>query len=306
MQCWDNCPEQWYLGYNLMLHKRGKFSWALTYGSWMHSALEEFYRTKGKRWHINPVIPHREFVSHEHLSEEAYWIGLAEVQMSCYASYFKNDFQLMQPHAVESVIDLEFEGIRLKGMVDIYAKDLTRKTPAYFVWDHKTTGRIDRTTVLGWDFRFQFMFYCWLASRVAEWKKLPCHGFFINAIKKPQIKQGVNQTIEAFLHRVQNDMMDRPEQYYYREKLLLTKDRLQHFEDNILKPKLNRVRLLRDPKVSNEIKVALLRNKNTDHCISKYGSVCEFLPACQHGLDIEQHQYRKREHKHQELIAESE
>lgn len=306
MQCWDNCAEQWYLGYNLMLYKRGKFSWALTYGGWIHAALEEFYRTGGKRWHIDPIIKDRQFISHEYLAEEDYWIGLANVQMSCYASFYKHDFQIMKPIAVEEIVDYDFEGIRLKAMIDLNAQDLLSKAPAFYIWDHKTAGKLDRKAVIGWDFRFQFMFYCWLGTKVEKWKKYPNKGFVINAIKKPEIKQGVNQSVASFLQRVQSDMMERPEQYYYREKLILTKDRIQNFETNILRPKLNRIKLLRDPKVSDDIKIMLLRNKNSDHCVSKYGSVCEFLPACQHGFSVEQHQYRKREHKHQELITEGE
>lgn len=306
MQQWDNCPEKWYLGYNLMLHRRGKFAWPLVYGGWMHSALEEFYTTKGKRWSLDTTIKDKAFIAHEQLAQEDYWKGVAEVQMSCYASHFKNDSKIMRPVAIEEIIDFEFEGIRLKGMVDIFAQDLTTKEPSYYVWDHKTTGRIDKTTVLGWDFRFQFMFYCWLATKIDKWKGLPCKGFMVNAIKKPAIKQGVNQSLDSFLQRLQSDMMERPEQYYYREKLLLKKGNLEHFENQILRPKLNRIKMLFDPNISDDIKASLLRNKNTDHCISKYGSVCEFLPACQHGLAIEGHQYRKREVKHQELVSETE
>lgn len=290
-----------------MLYKRGKFAWPLTFGNWMHGALEEFYTTKGKRWSIDAQIKDRQFVSQEMLALEDYWKGVAEVQMSCYASHFKHDLKIMEPVAIEEIVDFEFEGIRLKGMVDVYAKDLTtKKSSDYYVWDHKTTGRIDKTTVLGWDFRFQFMFYCWLAARIPKWKSYPVKGFIVNAIKKPAIKQGVNQTLDSFLQRLQSDMMERPEMYYYREKLHLKPGDLQHFETQILRPKLNRIKLLFDPNVRDEIKTIILRNKNTDHCVSKFGSVCEFLPACQHGFDIEGHQFRKREHKHNELITETE
>lgn len=305
MQTWDNCAEKWYLGYNLMLHKQGKFSWPLAYGGWIHGALEEFYTTRGKRWSLDCKIKDRNFVSHESLADEDYWKGVAEVQMACYASHFKHDCKIMKPIAVEEIIDFTFEGIRLKGMVDIFAQDLTSKKPAYYVWDHKTTGRIDKTTVFGWDFRFQFMFYCWLATKIDKWKDLPCKGFIINAIKKPQLRQGTNETLNGFLQRLQIDMQQRPENYYYREKLLLKTGNLDHFENQILRPKLNRIKLLHDPKVSHEIKTIILRNKNTDHCVSKFGSVCEFLPACQYGLEIEGHQFRKRENKHQELMSET-
>lgn len=304
MQTWDDCPEKWYLGYNLMLHKIGKFSWPLVYGHWIHGAWQEFYTTKGKRWSLDTTIRDRQFIAQENLIKEDYWRGVAEVQMSCYASHFKNDHKIIKAVGIEEIVDIWFEGFRLKGMIDLYSQDLTCKNPSYFVWDHKTTYMLNRAVVLGWDFRFQFLFYCWIATKVKKWKDMPCKGFMVNAMKKPQLKQGVHESLDAFLQRLQNDMMERPEAYYYREKLLLSKDTLKRFEDNILRPKLNRLKLMLDPKVDPLIKITVLRNKNTNHCVSKFGSQCEFLKACQNGLETEGFQYRKRDVKHQELETE--
>lgn len=300
MQTWDNCSELWYLRYNLMLASRGRFSWALTYGSWMHAALEEFYLTKGKRWHIDPVVKNKEFLSAKVLADFDYWAQLAEVQMSCYASRYKADFTFWKIKKVEHIVDIEWEGIRLKGMIDLLVKSLVHG--GYYVVDHKTTGRLDKQTVLGWDFRLQFMFYCWLARKL--WgEDFPIKGYYINAIKKPQLRKGINESIPTFLQRVQTDMMASDEKYYYRDRLILTKGSMKHFEDTILRPKLFRVRLLMDPKVKPEIKQAIIRNKNTDHCLH-YGQPCEFINACKNGLKLEQHSFRKREVKHQELEEE--
>jgi hypothetical protein len=41
-------------------------------------------------------------------------------------------------------------------------------------------------------------------------------------------------------------------------------------------------------------------NRNTDHCIA-YNSVCEFLPICRNGYDLEAFQYETRTVKHREL-----
>lgn len=236
---------------------------------------------------------------------EDYWVGVARVQMEIYVSQFKHDFKISKSLAVEEIVDFTFEGIRLTGMIDRYAQDLTtKKKNDYYVWDHKTTARLDRTTTIGWDFRFQFMFYCWIASKLPKWKKFPCKGFMVNAIRKPQIKMNKGDTLDSFLQRLQSDMMERPEFYFYREVLHLKQGDLHHFESTILRPKLNRIKLLLDPKTSETTRQAFLRNKNTDHCISKFGQVCEFLPLCQHGQD-EAFQYRRREVKHLELISDT-
>lgn len=306
MQCWDNCPEKWYLGYNHMLHRVGKFSWALTFGSWMHGALQEFYTSKGKRWSLDTKIREKHFIHQDLLVQEDLWRGTAQVMMDVYTSLYKHDFKVLKPVAVEEVVDIVFEGIRLKGMIDLFAKDLTVKKDEYYVWDHKTTFKLDASIILGWDFRFQFMFYCWIAGKVEKWKKFHCNGFVINAIRKPVIKPNKNETLDGYLQRLQSDMLGRPEFYFHRDKLILKQGDMEHFENNILRPKLQRIRLLLDPKVDPKIKEFLIRNKNTDHCVSKFGQACEFLPACQHGLDVEGMQYRRREVKHQELMAEVE
>lgn len=300
MQCWDNCAEKWYLGYNLMLQLRGKFSWALTYGGWMHSALEEFYATKGKRWSWNPDLKDQgKWLRQQQLADAEYWQALGKIQMEIYASYYKQDFKLYKILATEEKLDLEFEGVRLKGMLDVWSWSEAHK--GFYVWDHKTTGRLDKQVVTGWDFRLQFMFYCWCASKL--WPKQPVHGFIINAIKKPQLRRGVNEPLSEFLQRVQSHMMQEPLKYFYRERLRLKREDLVHFESHILRPKLQRVRMLLNPKVSDEVKFALLRNKNTDHCLH-YGQPCEFMPICRNGIKIEGAAYRVRKHKHEELIEE--
>lgn len=300
LQCWDDCPEKWYLGYNLLLQKKGKFSWALVYGTWMHQALEEFYASKGKRFHVDPVLKDRRFLNQQTLADFEYWSRLAEIQMQMYASFYKNDFKAMfDIEHTETTADVEFEGVRLKGKLDIFAWSKLHK--GFYVVDHKTTSRLDKQTAMGWDFRLQFMIYCWFAWKL--WPKTPVHGYFVNAIKKPQLKRGEKETVDAFLQRVQIDMQERPETYFYRERLRLKKPDLKHFENTILRPKIERIKLLLSPKVKDEVKIAILRNKNTDTCI-KYGQPCEFLPVCKNGWEIEHRAYHRRDVKHQELVEE--
>lgn len=299
MQTQDNCGEKWYLGYNLMLARKQKFSWALTYGSWIHAALEEFYASKGKRWKVDATIPKATLrtLSLENQAKYEYWQKLAKLQMDIYASHYKGDFKFFRVESIEEKVDYTFDGVRLKGMIDLFVYSNGHK--GYYVVDHKTTSRLDKTTVDGWDFRLQFMFYCWLASKL--WPKKPVRGFFINAIKKPALRQGEAESTVQFLQRVQTDMLANPEKYLYRDRLILKKDDLAHFEETILQPKLERVKLLMNPKIPDSVKFVMLRNKNTDHC-THYGQPCEFLPICKNGMEVEQHAYKVRENKHEELI----
>jgi len=301
MQLMDDCGEAWYLRYNLGLAKHGSFSWALTYGSAIHSFLEEFYTTGGKRWSFNLDIDRKKIATLplSVMEDLEYWQKLGQIQSEIYASYYKQDHLNFTPveDGVERIADMEFEGIRLKGMLDLFFKHVAYK--GYYMLDHKTAGRIDAQTVLGWDFRFQFMFYCWLAWKI--WPQYPVKGYFINAIKKPALRQGKAETLPALMARIRADMLGEPEKYFYRDRLLLTKDALQRFEDQVLRPKLHRIRLLIDPKISDDTKISIIRNKNTNHCLA-YGQSCQFLGACQHGLDIEINGFMKRAAKHEELV----
>lgn len=299
MQCWDNCAEKWYLGYNLKLTKKGKFSWALTYGSWIHASLEEFYRTKGKRWSWSPDMPaqDRQFLTQDQLAEQEYYQKLGKIQMEIYASHYKGDASFMEIEATEEVVDMTFEGVRLKGMLDVFFYSKAHK--GFYVMDHKTTGRLDRQVIMGWDFRLQFMFYCWLAKQV--WgKTMPVKGYFINAMKKPQLRQKMGESLQQFLTRIEVDMKQKDDEYFYRDRLILKQGDMDHFENEILRPKLQRVKALFDPAIPNSVKGFLLRNKNTDHCLT-YGQPCEFLNVCKHGLEPERANFFIREHKHEEL-----
>lgn len=305
MQCWDNCPEKWYLGYNLRLTKKGKFAWALTYGSWIHASLEEFYRTKGKRWAWNPDLKHEQisFMTQASLAKKEYYEKLGQIQMEVYANRYKHDPTFFDVHATEEIMDIEFEGVRLKGMIDVlvYSKALK----GFFVIDHKTTSRLDAKVIEGWDFRLQFMFYCWLARRNPTWKDKPVKGYIINAMKKPALKQGINEGLPTFLERCRIDMIERDDKYFYREPLILKKGDMDHFENEILRPKIQRVKMLFDPSVSPSVKGFLVRNKNTDHCLT-YGQPCEFLQVCKHGMALEKNNFFVRTNKHEELAEEIE
>lgn len=302
LQTADDCAEKWYLQYNLRLGKKAEgFTWYFVYGDWIHEGLENFYKSKGKDWSFRPEVRDKEKASLEQLQEEEYWKRLAALQLSIYASHYKNDFKFWQPKGEEVQIDLKWEKWRLKGMIDLLMKTRMLK-PKMFVWDHKTTGRLDNTIVTGWNFRLQFMFYVWLARKL--WPKKKIRGFYVNAIKKPLLRQKQNESLDQLMDRIRIDMLENPEKYFYRNKMVLKKRDIQRFEDTILRPKLERMSLLTDKRVPLEVRTAIARNKNSNNCI-KFGHACQFLQACTKGLDIAATTMTIRDTKHRELTAES-
>lgn len=299
MMTMDNCPQKWYYQYVEQLQKIGSFSWALVYGSALHATLEEMYLTGGKRWSVATLqIPEGAQLTLAQEGQREYYQGLVKIQAEQYFKFYKDDFTCMEVVAVEQQVDTMFEGLRLKGMIDLIVKMPNGKL---WIFDHKTASRLDANTQMGWDFRFQFMFYMWLARR--QFPDLEFAGFTINAIKKPALRQGKTESQTAFLSRCEFDMISEPDKYFYRDNLPMTKDALQRFEDNILRPKLNRLHLLTNEDTNDIIKNVLAHNSNTDACMH-YGAPCAFLPLCHHGEELEGFQYERREHKHQELAGE--
>lgn len=309
MTTMDNCGQLWFWRYGMLLRKKGGFSWALAFGSAVHTAWEEMYSTKGKRWSVPDLrlfLPKGISLSIDQQKQLEYWQGVAQIQAECYHHYYRDDFDVFEVEQSEIIVDIIFRwmgvDIRLKGMIDL--KFAMLQSEGMWMMDHKTTSRLDLKTVQGWDFRFQFMFYLWLMTKHEEQQGTgqKFRGYYINALKKPTITVRKNDTLDMFFERLRNEMLMEPEKYYYREKLLLSKQSLEHFEQHVLGPKLHRIALLTNDDVPDSIKSSIVNNMNTDHC-QRYG-VCEFLPLCAHGWDLEGFQYDKRGTKHEELESE--
>lgn len=297
----DECPMIWFWRYGMLLRRKGWFSWASVYGTAFHSTMEEMYATGGKRWSPAPlIIPEGITLSQEKLQEKKYWEGVLNVQTQAYADRWKDDFDLFEVKRLEIDVDYVHEGIRLRGKIDLI---FVTKDGKLWLLDHKTTSRLDLKTVAAWDFRFQFMFYLWLAMK--QYPEYQFAGYYINAIKKPSIKVRKGDTLEMFFDRLRMNMGMEPDEYFYRDRLLLTKTSISHFEDFVLAPKLKRIKLLTNPEIPDSIREDVLHvmtaNPNTNRC-QLYGA-CEFIPLCQHGYSREAFQYEQRSAKHEELAG---
>lgn len=299
----DDCSMMWFWRYGRQLRRIGGLSWATIYGSAFHETMEEVYATKGQRWTPAPLkIPPYVKLSAQQLQDKEYWERVLQIQTERYVDYYKDDFRLFNIEKTEEDVDImyPFNGtmIRLRGKIDLtFSTDHEGKR---WLLDHKTTSSLDLKTVAGWDFRFQFMFYLWLAMAANPDRKFA--GYYINAIKKPTIYQKKTESAEAFYARLNCNMAMEPENYYYRDRLLLTSRSISYFEDFVLRPKLNRIFLLTNPETPDIVKETLAMNPNTNRC-QQYG-VCEFLPLCQHGFQLEGFNYEQRAAKHEELQAE--
>lgn len=288
---WDDCAEKWYLGYNHRLELKGAFEWHFIYGDGVHESLESFYKT-GEMKIARLQFPDGVAPTAEQERDLAMWQAILQIQMEQYAHYRQDDLEAWTPWAIEEVIETEYEGIKLRGKVDLgYCIDGRKEN---ILTDHKSYGLDDYE---GWNFRFQFMFYIWLAQRVL---RKGIHKFEVNGVRKPQLRLGKNESIESFMVRIRQAMIQEPEKYFVRHPLPMIANSMEHFEKRVLQPKIERIKLLTQDTTSAMIIETLARNQVTATCV-QFGSKCQFLPICKHGSLREGHFYQCREHKHQEL-----
>lgn len=300
LSTFGSCAQKWNWRYNQLLDKAGSFSIALMVGSAFHDAMEQFYLTKGERVNVatlqfeEHVIP-----SAADLVLLDYWNRVLPQMVNAYSIYYKNDHEQWNVEEIEEEVSVEFQGFRLRGKIDLRFAELKGNR---YILDHKTSARLTRETVAGWDFRFQFMFYLWLKLKQNPKEKLT--GYYINAVKKPELRIKKNESVPEFAQRCFEDMVQEPEKYFYRERFPIPADTMAHFEKSVVIPRLTIIRAIGDPKTPRQLAEGMLYNKNTDECQHYTGAPCPFIDLCRHGQQKMGFLYTRRDQKHMELEGE--
>lgn len=291
-----NCAEKWYLGYNHMLTPRGGYDWSLVYGDAGHRTLNQWYQGVPMESALASLqLPDDVILDSSIEMKLRFWQAVHDVQLRRYAVYYQDDLEI-PIHLNETILTVEYEGLKLCGKIDL-GKEHEREGPV--LDDHKFIGRFDPLYTEGFYYRFQFMFYMWLANKAGY----EVNGMEVNAIKKPALKQGQYESIEAYAARVEQAMIQEPEKYFKRTFLPFDEEAMIRFEQRVLRPKLFRLHLLTQHDTPDTIVELIARDQNTDNCV-KYGKKCPFMPMCQNGWMTERASYKIREHKHEELVDE--
>lgn len=292
-----SCMQRWNYRYNQLLYKQGIINFPLRVGSVWHDVMEQFYATGGARYKVATLQPEEHDIPS--LVDNTifdYWNAVLPSMMDAYAIYYKADVVKWKIEKIEEELDIIYRGIRLRGKIDIRASDAN----GLWIWDHKTTSALNMDVVAGWDFRFQFMFYVWLMSKV--YPKLKLKGFVVNATKKPQLRLKKMESLPEFAQRVREDMIQEPDKYFYRHSYIVTKGQLENFEQNVVNPKLTLLQYAIDHP-EDPLTEAMFKNKNTDECQKWGGKTCPYIELCQFG---ESHKflYQTKTQKHEELELE--
>jgi len=293
-----------------MFKKKGSFSWALLFGHAMHQMLDRYYKDQYAKECQIPAFEFEDDVilRPDQTDDHRYWQMLLEVMFDRYIKYWDSEDAKMVVEATEQEVEYNYEGFRLRGKLDMVFRP--SKKDGIFILDHKTTYDINESLVLGWQFRFQFLFYAWLYWKIS--KQYPA-GVYVNALKKPLERRSVKkqESVEEFIKRIELNMQIEPEKYFKRFRLPIDKSTLARFEKYTLKPLLFGFKTVsglsqltprefEEQQISDDDINAQFLTANTDHC-HVYNKPCEFLELCQNNFDDFANEYIAMPFKHAEL-----
>lgn len=291
------CPEEFRIAYVEGLRTKRE-SYAAHFGNVIHECLDKLYSAwekTGKRKGITVQVWGKVWLSQhlkaeysrEHLelrkanllSDEKQLTdlvkiyGLTEVLANAYLDFWEKDFQTRKWLALEEEFDIKYpcpvtgKPIRLRGKRD-GDFEISRKIGLI---ETKSKGRIDTGFLADKiPIDLQVNLYLW-----AQWKdygRVP-YGVLYNLIRRPQLEQRVNETVDAYISRVKEDVGKRPDFYFIRFEGHTTKAELLQFENVELKGVLTSlVHWLQ----------GLYHYKNSAACQTPWGS-CDNLRLCSRG-----------------------
>jgi hypothetical protein len=290
-----SCMQRWNWRYNELLQKPGVIPFPLIVGSGFHDSMEQFYKTKGARVNV-ATLQFREYdvASLNDYTALNYWNALLPVMMEAYAIYYKADPMKWNIHSVEEDVDITYRGFRLRGKIDLEFSD----NDGRWILDHKTTSKLSKDVVAGWDFRFQFMFYIWLKSKIPN--SQPLKGYWVNAVKKTELRVKKSESLPEFAERVKQDMIIEPDKYFFRDRFLVNKGALDHFEKSVVDKHLDILQfVIQSPDVP--LARSIIELKNTSECQKWGGRPCEYIDLCRFGRKDMEHLYINKPTKHEEL-----
>lgn len=290
---WLDCREQFRLKYVEGWSKHGE-PISLHYGSASHYILSQAHahsKKPGPKWlkrcikkydaiwrkEQSQMIPQKLLEQHELVK------GLLECTMP---AYFRradspkiknyNDFKAKKWVGLEQKFRMPFtlqpthSDIDLRGMLD--GVFLTKNKKLWLL-ETKNLSRIaedDIQATLGCS--LQNMFY--MTVLTIKYPNEAIGGILYNVLRRPGQRRGVKETLPAFLQRIKDDIKKRPNHYFMRYSLAITKTEIDEWASTQLRPML--IEFMRWWCLGAELAPQHFMNPNA--LITKYGRAEMFSP----------------------------
>jgi len=300
LNCFRNCPRKYKLRYIDQL-RRPERPDALAFGSVIHAALEQWYRTVDDEHRLLKVLDlvDDQFPGRAHDPDQKSRWHLARAMFEGYARRYPNeDFEIVE---IEKEFTAEIRnpdtGWRSQTFIIAGKADgIVRLDGELYLLEHKTTSAItsDYLDRLWTD--TQIALYCHYLREIGY----PIVGVIYNVLLKTRLKQREGETLEEYEVRraalaaknksgrstAKRQQPETDEEYrgrladwyaqdgaFHRERIYLSADRMAMLQEEVWE-------------ITQQYLDARRRGKwllNTSNCFS-FQRACDYLPLCQSGF----------------------
>ena len=206
-----------------------------------------------------------------------------------YAEHYRKDRRRFKKIECEKNFRLEFDDFDYEGQVDmLYTTNRKRS------FETKTASFVTDVYIKRLEMDNQIRGYFLGLKDGHGYRASACT---YNIVRKAQLRRGKSETQEKFNERIELDYIEKPEHYFYRKKIVTTRDQVQQFVDNLTIANNEYQYILNnyDPTIPESW------GTNDSHCDS-YFKLCEYFELCTNGLDyLSQGLYEQRKTLHAEL-----
>lgn len=253
---------------------------ALIFGNLVHGVLEQLHHSKEYKPKAQALKLARKLVgaqeekmrptiASDQLQEFEQLAGMAEALTVGYITHWADkdtkDMNWQQSEAVFSVPWTLSSGRKtvLRGKMD----GVFRRGKRLWLFETKTKSQV-REDVLIDTIPLDLQVAAYLEAIRVSTGETP-QGALYNVLRRPGLRLGAKETIKAFTDRCMEDVLTRPEHYFIRFEVALTKDELEQSRlelDNIL----------------DEMERWAMGEghfRSACHCAGMWGP-CDFLPIC--------------------------
>lgn len=257
-----NCRKAFYYRNVLQLVSRFE-SDARGIGSAIHKGLETGSVEEALALFDN-IFPSDQEETNKLETNKAIVQAMLEGYFELYGSGFEGEMQQEKQFEIDIInpkTGAKSKTFRLAGKVD----GLLKQDGKYWLVEYKTASAVDKSYIDKLMLDQQLTTYIYALQKQ---ENIKIAGVIYRILRKPSIRQTKKETINQFIDRLIQDYKDRPEFYYYEERLYRSQEDLNEFEAELWDITQDLL------KCRNEG----LWYKNTGRC--KDWGKCEYIPLC--------------------------
>jgi len=274
-------------------------SYNLLIGSAFHAALELWYGNpkKSMKSIVNKIYKqlHKEIMANQNFYDAAEFEKADQALHTfigmCmgYAAHYKKDRTRFKIKRIEQNFHIDFDDFEYAGQIDLLYHHKRNR-----FMEHKTTSFLTRTYLKRLEMDNQIRGY-WLGSK--EGVGIVNKSCTYNITKKCALRRKGDETQDEFNERIELAYLEKPDQYFHREKIVIKRDEVEHFVANM------RMTNNEYQYILNNYDPTIPESWGTDdgQC-DAYFRICEYFELCTRGLDWQsQGLFEQRKTMHREL-----